>query len=236
MLHAYSSVYLVAGDDCSILIEGAHPRDIPTVERQIEGLLAKGVPPIKYLFTTHTEVPHCADFGRMLERYPDAVAVGDASDLHLVFPNQADRLRPSAPGDRLDLGGREIVIVEAVFRDYIYTRWAFDTQERVLFTGDGLAYTHYHEAGHCGSVAEEVPDLNLPDMTALFSELAFTWTRYVDIEPYIERMDHVIFEELNVSIIAPTHGLPITDPLGTMPAVREGLRAGSVARSMGSIR
>jgi flavorubredoxin len=235
MLHAYNSVYLVAGEDCSALIEGAHPGDIPVVERQLEGLLASGLPPLKYLFTTHTEVPHCADFGRLLEHYPDTVAAGDVSDLHLVFPHQADRLRPLAPGDKLDLGGTELQIVEAVFRDYISTRWAFDTKRRVLFAGDGLAHTHYHDVGHCGSVAEEVPDLNLPDMTALFAELAFTWTRYVDLEPYIERLDQLIFDELNVAIIAPTHGLPITDPKKTMHAVRQGLRAGSAARTIGSV-
>ena len=170
------------------------------------------------------------------ERQLDTVVVGDVTDFRLVFPAHADRLRPLAPGDRLDLGGTELLVTEAVLRDYISTRWAFDTKRRVLFTGDGLAYTHYHEVGHCGSVAEEVPDLNLPDMTALFAELAFGWTRYVDMEPYIERLDRLIFDELDVAIMAPTHGLPITDLKLTMPKIREGLRIGSAARTIGSIK
>jgi flavorubredoxin len=234
VLHAYNSSYLVAGNECSALIEGGHPRDVQLIERQMETLFAAGVPPLRYLFTTHTETPHCAGFGRLLEHFPDTVAVGDVSDLHLVFPNQADRLRPLAPGDELDLGGTEIRIVESVFRDYIYTRWAFDTRRKVLFPGDGMAYTHYHQVGHCGSLAEEAGDLNLPDMTALFAELAFTWTRYVDIEPYIERLEWLI-DELDVQIIAPTHGLPIADPKVTMPKVVEGMRLGSAARTIGSI-
>jgi flavorubredoxin len=152
-----------------------------------------------------------------------------------VFPELIDRFRPMAVGDSLDLGGTEFVIVEAVFRDYIYTRWGFDTRRRILFTGDGFAYSHYHAAGQCGQVAEEVPELDLPDMTSLFSELAFTWTRYVDIEPYIERLDELLFDELKVETVAPTHGLPITDPKRTMAAVRHGLRLGSESRTTGSV-
>lgn len=233
-LHAYNSVYLVSGDEASALVEGGHPADLPLIEQQVDSLLESGAPPLKYLFTTHYETPHCAGFGRLLERYPEAVCVGDVSDLHLTFPSYADRLRPAAVGERIDLGGAELVTVPAVIRDYAYTRWAFDTRSRTLFTGDGLAYTHYHEVGHCGSLAEEVPELDLPDMTALFAELAFYWTRFTDIEPYIEWLDRMV-DELGVEMIAPTHGLPIGDLQATLPRVYDGLRRGSRARTIGSI-
>ena len=235
-LHGYHSVYLLAGETDSIIIEGGHPRDLPVIEQQLELLLADGIPEPKHVFITHTEMPHSGGVGRYLSRFPEMTAVGDISDLHLVFPEFGDRLRPMAHGDSIDLGQTEFVIVEAVFRDYFYTRWGVDTRRRVLFTGDGFAYSHYHEAGQCGKVAEEVPDLDLPDMTSQFAELAFTWTRYVDIEPYIERLDQLLFDELDVRIIAPTHGLPITNPELTLSAVREGLRLGSRSRSPDVVR
>jgi flavorubredoxin len=228
-LHAYNSVYLVAGDECSALIEGGFPGDVQHLELQIEKQLATGLPPLRYLFTTHTETPHCSSFGRLLEKYPDTVIIGDVSDLHLVFPGYEDRLRPLAPGDSVDLGGTELKIIESVIRDYIYTRWAFDTSRKVLFTGDGVAYSHYHAAGQCASIAEEVPELDVADMTALFGELAFFWTRFTDPEPFIKRLHEMLFDELDVSIVAPTHGLPITNPDRTMPAVYEGFRLGGVA-------
>lgn len=224
MLHAYSSVYLIAGDRDSALVEGGHPHDLEVLDGQLEELFAVGVPVPRYLFATHTETPHCAGFGRILARFPEAEVVGDVTDLHLISPEYADRMRPLAPGDSIDLGGTELRVVEAVFRDFIHTRWAFDTRSRVLFTGDGLAYSHYHEAGQCARVAEEVPELDLPDMTALFSELAFYWTRFNDIEPYIARLDALVFDELEAVAIAPTHGLPVMDPKATLPLVREGLR------------
>ncbi len=230
-LHGNHSVFLLVGDERSIIIEGGHPQDLPVIERQLDSLLAAGVPEPEYVFTTHTETPHSAGVGRFLGRFPQMMAVGDISDFHLVFPQFAGRFRAMAAGDSLNLGGTDLVVVEAVFRDYVYTRWAFDTRRRVLFAGDGFAYSHYHRAGQCGRLAEEVPELDLPDMTSQFAELAFAWTRYVDIEPYIERLDQLLFDELEVRLIAPTHGLPITDPGQTMPAVREGLRLGSQTRS-----
>ena len=228
-LHGYHSVYLLCGEESSVIIEGGHPRDLPVIEGQLESLLAAGVPEPQHLFLTHTETPHSAGAGRYLARFPRLTAVGDISDLHLVFPQFADRMRPMAQGDSLDLGGTSFVVVEAVFRDYVYTRWGFDTRRRILFAGDGFSYSHWHAAGQCGQMAEEATDLDLPDMTSQFAELAFNWTRYVDVEPYIERLDELLFDQLGVRLIAPTHGLPIGDPARTMPAVREGLRAGSRA-------
>ena len=230
-MHGYNSVYVVAGDDHSIIVEGGHPQDLPVIEQQLDALMRAGLPEPKYIFTTHTETPHSSGVGRYLEHFPQLTAVGEISDLHLVFPQFVDRLEPVAAGDAIDLGGTELVVVEAVFRDFLHTRWAFDTKRRVLFTGDGFAYSHWHQAGQCGCVAEEVSELDIPGMTSLFAQLAFRWTRFVDIEPYIVRLDELILEELDADILAPTHGLPITDPVQTLTVIREGLRRGSRSRS-----
>lgn len=136
-------------------------------------------------------------------------------------------MRQLDPDDTLDLGGVEFRVVEAVFRDHIATRWGFDTRSRTLFAGDGFSYSHYHAAEHCGRLAEEVDAIDLPDMVALFAGLAFNWTLHTDIGPYIERLDRMLFADLDVKTIAPTHGLPIGDPPATMPLIREGLRIGS---------
>jgi len=230
-LHGYNSVYLVAGEESSMLVEGGHPQDLPTVEAQLDELMERGVPPLRHLFTTHTETPHSSGLGRLFDRYPDMVAYGDMLDLHLVFPQYADRLRRFDPGDSIDLGGTQFMAVEAVIRDMPYTRWGFDTRRRALFPGDGFAYSHYHEDGHCGSFAEEAPSLDLPDMTALFAELALYWTRFVDLEPYIERLDELLFDELGVELVCPTHGLPVHDLEATLPKIREGLRLGSAGKT-----
>jgi flavorubredoxin len=233
--HTYNSAYLVAGDECSALVEAGAPQDVEMIEDQLEALLADGAPELRYVFVTHTETPHSSGVGRLLARHPQAIACGDVSDLHLVFPEFADRLHQLDPGDEVDLGGTKLAVSEAVFRDFRGTRWAFDTRRRVLFAGDGFSYSHFHEEGHCGCLAEEAGDLEVPDHTAMFAEAAFTWTRYVDIEPYVERLERLVFDELEAEVVAPTHGLPIGDPAITLPRVVEGLRIGGATASRGEI-
>ena len=60
-------------------------------------------------------------------------------------------------------------------------------------------------------------------MTGLFAELALYWTRFSDMEPHIAQLSALI-AELDVALIAPTHGLPITDLRRTVPLVLDGLR------------
>jgi flavorubredoxin len=222
VLHGYNSVYLVRGEEHSMLVEAGHPQDLPTIERQLAGLLAAGGPPLRYLFATHQETPHSSGIARFLRTYPELEVCGDVRDYHLIFPDCVERLRPLAVGEAIDLGGRRVVIVEAVIRDLISTQWALDPAHGVLFPGDGFAYSHYHEAGMCGKLAEEAGELELAEMTGLFADLALYWTRFTDMRPYVERLEARL-REWGVRTIAPTHGLPISDPGRTVPAIMEGL-------------
>jgi flavorubredoxin len=227
MLHGYNSTYLVTGEHSSLLVEAGHPQDLPVVEAQLEGLMAAGVPPLRHVFITHQETPHAGGLGRVLERFPDATAHGDIRDLHLIFPAHAHRLRPLSAGDGIDLGGTRFIAVQAVIYDLSSTLWGFDERRRALFPGDGFAYSHYHHDGHCGRTVEESPSLDVPDMTALFAEQALYWTRFRDMEPFIERLQQLLWRDLEVDLVCPTHGLPVTDLDATLPRILEGLRLGS---------
>ena len=236
LLHGCQSVYLVCGEECSALVECGLPSDVPVIESQLEALLASGLPPLRYLFITHAELPHSGGVGHFLARYPDTIAAGDVSDLHLIFPEYADRFVRLDPGDELDLGGTCLRVVEAVFRDMPHTRWAFDTSRRALFTSDGFAFSHVHDADHCGRLGEEVTQtLDVPDGVALFALAAFHWTQHVDIEPYIARLDALLVDELDVALVAPTHGLPFSDLAVVMPEIRKGLRMGSAMNTNASV-
>jgi hypothetical protein len=84
------------------------------------------------------------------------------------------RAVPKRSGNSLDLGGTRLEMTEAVFRDLITTRWAFDTSRKALFAGDGFSYRHYHEDGHCGRIAEEAESIDVADQVALFAMAAFS--------------------------------------------------------------
>ncbi|WP_431282583.1 MBL fold metallo-hydrolase [Humitalea sp. 24SJ18S-53] len=228
--HTYNAAFLVCGTEASMLIETGHPKDFPLIDAQMSKLLA-GRAPLKYLFVTHQETPHSGGLGRVLHRHPQALLCGDVSDYHLAFPQYAHRLMPMKEGDRIDLGGREFVAVEPVIRDLRTTWYGFDTGARVLFPGDGFAYSHYHEDGHCGLCAEEAVSLDLPDVSAVFADRALFWTKFTDMRLYADRLLWLL-KELDVRVIAPSHGLPIRDPAVTVPKIIEGLLyGGSVPES-----
>lgn len=230
--HTYNAAFLLVGTTASMLIETGHPKDFPLIDRQMRELLA-GRPPLKYLFVTHQETPHSGGMGRVLSRYPDVVMCGDVCDYHLAFPQFADRIVEMRGGDAIDLGGRSFVAVEPVVRDLRTTWWGFDTKEHVLFPGDGFAYSHYHEDGHCGMVAEEASSLNLPEVSAVFADRALFWTKFTDMQLYVDRLQWLI-DDLAVRCIAPSHGLPILDIARTVPKVKEGLLYGSSVPESGT--
>jgi len=223
-LHSYNSCYLVCGARESMLIETGCPQELDTTLEQLAALLAGGAPPLRWVFCTHQETPHSAGIGAVLEAHPQARLVGEVRDYHLFFPEYADRFAPLAVGGEVDLGGTCIRVCDAIIRDLPSTVWGFDTARRVLFPGDGFAYAHFHGADHCGRTAEEAPTLPIPEMTSLFAAAALYWTRFTDMQPYVDRLDRFLEDDLGgVALIAPTHGLPITDLSATMPDVRAGL-------------
>ncbi|QJP15847.1 MBL fold metallo-hydrolase [Starkeya sp. ORNL1] len=230
--HTYNAAFLLVGTEASMLIETGHPKDFPLLDKQMKQILA-GRPPLKYLFVTHQETPHSGGLGRVLSRYPEAVLCGDLCDYHLAFPWLEGRLMDMKGGDSIDLGGRSFVAVEPVIRDLRTTWWGFDTKERVLFPGDGFAYSHYHEDGHCGLFAEEAVSLNLPEVSAVFADRALFWTKFTDMNLYADRLQWLV-DDLDVRVIAPSHGLPILDPAQTVPKVKEGLLYGSSVPESGT--
>ena len=220
--HSYNSSYLVIGNDKALLVETGHPKDFNILHEQMIKILDKKQVPLKYIFTTHQETPHAGGIARFLNLYPDVKVLGDVSDYHMAFPMFTDNFVSMEVGEKIDLGGMEFIAAEPVVRDIRTSLWGFIHPQRILFPGDGFAYSHYHWDGHCGKLAEEAESLNLFEVTSVFAELALFWTNFVDMNIYSERLIKLI-KELNVQCIAPTHGLPIMNVEETIPKVIEGL-------------
>ena len=62
------------------------------------------------------------------------------------------------------------------------------------------------------------------DVLAVFAERALYWTTTTDMNIYVDKLEELM-TDLGVEVVAPTHGLPVTDLVKTMPKIREGLIA-----------
>jgi flavorubredoxin len=222
--HSYTAVFMVSGDESSLLIDTGHPKDWTAVKNQLDGLFANGTPPLRWVFPTHPEVTHSGNTGRLLDRYSDAQAIGDMRDFPLIWPKHVDRMVDVQACESVDLGNRRFNFVEAVFVDLVSSMWGYDEQEQVLFSSDGMGFGHYHGEEHCGKFAEELPDMPIADLTGIFMEYALYWSRLKSVEPKIERLNTLIESDHPTRIICGAHGSPVTDPAETMPRVREGMR------------
>ena len=86
MLHSYHSLYLIAGERASLIVDTGHPKDWEAVDMQLDAVLGTGIAPVRYLFPTHAEVPHSANLANLLAKFPEAQVCGDVRDYHLIFP------------------------------------------------------------------------------------------------------------------------------------------------------
>jgi flavorubredoxin len=221
-IHSGNNLYLIVGEDASMLIEAGSPNDHRVTFEQLDELLVDA-PPLRYIYPTHQETPHAGSLLRFLHRYPDVTVRGNIKDYHLFFPEFEDRFVSLAPGEEINLGGTTFQAIEAIIRDLKTTQWGFDTRSRALFPGDGFAYGHEHLVEQCGHLAEEVSELDIPDMTGVFTDQSLTWARYTDMEPYTRRLEDLITQR-DVRVVGPTHGLPTMDVPSVLPRIVEGLR------------
>lgn len=220
-LHMYHSVFLINGERASLIVDTGPPQDWGVINQQLDALMEKGLAPVRYLFPTHSEVPHCSNLPRLLDKYPESVVLADWRDYHLFFPDYIDRLRETRPGDSIDLGRREFVVLPSVVKDLVTTLWGYDTGAQVLFPADGFAYVHHHSAGECGKTAEELPELPIPEFMAVFQHSALYWTRFTTMNRYVEEL-RALLNKYPCKVIAPGHGSPIMDPAKTMPRIEAG--------------
>jgi flavorubredoxin len=220
IIHSPWNAFLVRGAERTALIDTGAPSGWPVVRAQLARAL--GGRPLDYVFPTHPELPHMGNLPWLLQEHPGLRVVGDLRNYHLYLPEHRHRFEHRGRGDRIELGGRALVLLEAAIRDLPNTLWAYDTGGKALFVSDGFGYSHAHEAGQCGLTAEELPEEPSVDHTAWITYNALSWAPYVDPRRYFGRLDR-LFEEWPVEILCPAHGSVVTRPELMIPIMKQGL-------------
>lgn len=233
--HQYCSCYWLLGAEKTMMVETGHGAQWPVIEAQIEQVL--GDRRLDYVFPSHQEIPHAGNLGRILAKYPDAVAVGDVSDYHLYFPGiDRDRLVDNVPGDRIELGDRTVEFLEPVWSDLSTTLWAFEWTDRVLFSVDVMEYSHLDGPLSCGLMSDEI-ELPSDEIRKLLVFLLQPGARDTPMEPGLRRLRE-LFSALRPRVVAGSHAAPIRDNLEVfIPWILEEYAAtGSDSGRLGGVR
>jgi flavorubredoxin len=235
-IHVHTAPYVIVGPEASLMVDTGSPVQwswnfTGKLDQVLNGRR------LDWVFPTHSEVPHCGNLRRIVERYPEVRIAGDVRDYQLHFPDLVDHFHPLAPGDALELGGSSrFIALPGLIKDLPTTLWGYETSQQVLFPGDGFAYSHhpvvefdgdssedYHVPGECALLASEFDYQPSAEQASFIIAAALYWTRYVPIAPFLDRVVELL-ERYPTKMIAPAHGNPIDDLDTVMPMIREAHR------------
>jgi flavorubredoxin len=203
---SYNS-YLVRGRDKTALIDAVEPAMLHVLEAKLAD-----VPRVDYLISHHTEQDHSGGIPWVLERYPgiELVASDKAQAMladHLGIP--AERVRTVADGERLDLGGKTI--------RFIYTPWVHwpETMSTYL-EEDGILFSCDWFGSHLASTELFVDDADCVRAEAqrYYAEIMMPFRKIVRAN-----LDKI--RDLDIRLIAPSHGPIYRDPQSIIRAYRD---------------
>ncbi len=229
-VHIPQNAYLLRGER-SLLYDTLSPAGGDHVLAELESVLEGA--PLDYLVVSHPDVPHAGNAHRILRAHPEATLVAPAvGDTHALY--HLEDSRKVGPGDRLDLGGLEVVFLEATFLDAPLSIWMAETTTDTLFPADWLGFPHL--GGECQKCVEEIEeDVSLSRLIEFHGRVMF-WYEYVDVAKTQAEIDRLI-RTLDPSLIAPAHGLVIRrDPTRYMRLMKDVVAAVSERGRVGWLR
>lgn len=149
--------FVIMGSEKTLMLDTGHFGHWWSLDGQLDAVLQGR--PLDYVFLSHQEIPHTGNMGRLLKKYPNCIAIGDTRDYHLFHPEvELDRIKILKHGDKVSLGDRDIVMLDAIWKDLSGTMWAYDTKRKLIYTADGFGFVHTHEENLCGMMFHEMSD------------------------------------------------------------------------------
>lgn len=164
--HGHCVAYVILGSEKTLMVDTGHFGLWYTLDGQLDQVLNGR--PLDYIFVSHQEIPHTGNLGRLMAKYPDAIAIGDMRDYHLFHPEvELRRLRHMEHGEGVDLGDRQYLCLDAIWKDLSGTMYGYDTKLKFLFTADCFEFGHMAEPDVCGVMLHEMSDEEIERVTDL---------------------------------------------------------------------
>ncbi|THE65988.1 MBL fold metallo-hydrolase [Salinadaptatus halalkaliphilus] len=184
---------------------------------------------LDYLVISHPEANHAGNTFTILEAYPDATLLvpGEAAGYgrghsaehelyHIADETPEDveqvpnEIQYVEPGESIDLGTHTVEFEAPPFPDHSFTLWMSERTTNTLFTVDWLGFLH--QSANCVSFASELDRDVATEQVFRFHALAFPWMRFADLDE-IERAVDDVRETFDPDVIAPAHGMVMTEEL-----------------------
>lgn len=194
---SYNS-YIVKGSEKTALIDTVEIGTLPEYMSYIDELI--GDLGVDYVVINHMEPDHSGSIPFILEKYPEAMLVGNKQTLGMVkgFYHVADnRLMEIADGATLPLGGKTLKFYLTPMVHWPETMMTYVEEDKVLFSGDAF--------GTFGALNGGVVDTEMEtgwyrdEMYRYYSNIVGKYGRFV--ERAIAKLNGV-----DIKFICSTHG------------------------------
>jgi flavorubredoxin len=162
--HGHCVAYVILGSKKTIMVDPGHFGLWYTIDGQLDKVL--GDRPLDYIYVSHQEIPHTGNLGRLMAKYPESIAIGDVRDYHLFHPEvELRRLRHMTHGEGVDLGDRQFLLLDAIWKDLSGTMYGYDTKLKLIYTPDVFEFSHHAEPDVCGTMLHEMSDADIEKVT-----------------------------------------------------------------------
>jgi len=156
---------------------------------------------IDYIIANHAEIDHSGALPELMDHIPDTpIYCTKNGKKSLMGHYHKDwNFREIKTGDKLDLGGKEIIFVEAPMLHWPDSMMCYLTQDNILFSNDAFGQ-HY---------ASEYMYNDLVNQAELFTECMKYYANILSpFSPLVTKKIHEVLSfNLPVDMICPSHGV-----------------------------
>jgi len=201
------NAYLVRGREKTALVDAVEPTMLHVLEAYLED-----VPRVDYVISNHTEQDHSGGLPWVLERYPAAQLLSSEPAKPMLADHlglDAAKIRTVADGEKIDLGGKTLRFIYTPWVHWPETMSTYLEEDKVLFScdwfGSHMAQTDLFIDG---------ADCILAEAKRYYAEIMMPFRKIVQKD-----LDKI--KDLDIRLIAPSHGPIHRDPQSIIQAYRD---------------
>ncbi|MGE5741295.1 MAG: FprA family A-type flavoprotein [Candidatus Aminicenantes bacterium RBG_16_66_30] len=203
---SYNS-YLIRGRDKTALIDTVEPTKLHLLEANLAD-----VPKVDYIISNHTEQDHSGSIPWVLGRYPGIQILSSEPAKPMLADHlglDPAKIRTVADGERLELGGKTLRFIYTPWVHWPETMSTYLEEDQILFSCDWFG-------SHIAKTALFVDgvDCIMAEAKRYYAEIMMPFRKIIQ-----KNLDKI--KDLEIRIIAPSHGPLHRDPSSIIGAYRD---------------